>query len=115
MTDDFAQFWPAMWDAFKAAMIGLNPVPVVIVSLLIGMGQARGSYLTKAAIAVIPAIVIAAIWPLAYGLAPVWPDFSQPENQIQLAVLLVVAYVIIRLTGLVKQVLSLSAPQPGKA
>ncbi len=115
MSEDFAQFAPAMWDAFRAAMMGLNPVPVVIVSLLLGMSQARGAYVFKAVIAVIPAVFIAAVWPMAYGLAPMWPDLTQPESQIQVAVLLVLAYVIIRLMAVIKQVLSLSAPQPRKA
>lgn len=115
MSDDFAQFLPAMSDAFKAAMIGLNPVPLVIISLLIGMAQTRGFYVLKAAVAVVPAIIIAALWPAVYGNAPIWPDFTQLEVQIQLLVLLAVSYVIIRLTGLIKSTLSPSPRLPKKA
>ncbi len=116
MTDDFAQFGPAMWDAFKAAMIGLNPVPAVVLSLLIGMGQAtRTGYVFKAAAAVVPAVIIASLWPLVYNDAPIWPDLGQIEAQIQVVMLLVVSYVIIRLVSLIKTILSLGARQPKKA
>lgn len=114
--NDFVQFALAMWDAVKAAMIGLNPVPAIIISLLIGMAQGgRGWTLLKAVAAVVPAMVVTALWPLAYNDAPIWPDLRQLEVEIQVAVLVVLSYVIIRLIGLIKATLSLGTRAAKKA
>ncbi|MEI9903130.1 MAG: hypothetical protein WDN06_03450 [Asticcacaulis sp.] len=114
--NDYVQLALTLWDAARAAMIGLNPVPAIVISLLIGMGQAgRGGYIFKAIVAVVPAVVITSLWPVIYNDAPIWPDPSQLEVQIQIAVLIVVSYIIIRLVGLIKHTLSLSARQTKKA
>jgi hypothetical protein len=112
---DGVQLAFAVWDSAQAALVGLNPVPVLITSTFIGMIQPqRGWYLVKAVIALIPAVLIAAVWPTTLGYTPIWPDLSQMETQIQMAVLLVMAWFVIWLISLVKTTLSLSGrhPQP---
>ncbi|MEI9905191.1 MAG: hypothetical protein WDN06_15470 [Asticcacaulis sp.] len=114
--NDFTEFTLAMWDAFRAAMIGLNPLPAIIISLLIGMMQAgRGGYIFKAIAAVVPAVAITSLLPALSSIQPIWPDLSQLETEIQIGVLIAVSYVVIRLTGMIKQTLSVSARQPKKA
>ncbi|MBW8880729.1 MAG: hypothetical protein JF615_04670 [Asticcacaulis sp.] len=112
---DTMQFAFAMWDSTKAALVGLNPVPVLVTSLFIGMVQPqRGFYLLKAIIALVPAVFLVAVWPLASGYTPIWPDLTQPETEIQLVLLLLLAWAIIRLMHLVKATMSVSSrhPQP---
>ena len=113
LSGDAVQFAFALWDASKASLIGLNPVPVLITSVFIGMIQSqRGWYLLKALVAVVPAVFIAAAWPMAAGYTPIWPDLTQLETQIQMALLLVMAWVVIRLLYLVKATLSLGTREP---
>lgn len=114
--NDFIQFALAMWDAFRAAMIGLNAIPAIVISLLIGMGQAHhGGYALKAIVAVVPAMLISALWPMAYSATPIWPDLRQLEVEMQIAVLLLLSYIIIRLVDLIKQTLSGAGHHPRKA
>ncbi|ESQ73575.1 hypothetical protein [Asticcacaulis sp. AC402] len=110
---DAVQFGFALWDAAKASLIGLNPVPVLITSALMGVIQPqRGWYLVKAAIALVPAVLIAAAWPVASGYAPIWPDLTQLETQMQIATMLLIAWLVIRLLQVVRSTLSLSERQP---
>lgn len=110
---DAVQFAFAMWDSTQAALVGLNPVPVLVTSLFIGMIQSqRGFYSLKALIAVIPAVFVAAAWPLASGYKPIWPDLTQPETEIQLVVLVLIAWVVIRLLHMIKSTMSLVSRQP---
>ncbi len=111
---DALQFALAMLDSSRAALIGLNPVPVLVTALFIGMIQSqRGHYLIKALVALVPAVVLGATWPMALGYQPIWPDFSQPETHIQLIFQLLTAWVVIRLLHLIKATMSMVAePEP---
>ena len=109
---DFTQFLWAMWDSTQAALIGLNPVPVVIFGLFFGMIQSRRMPAwILAIIAVIPAVIVTALLPRAIGYQAIWPDVLQLEVQIQIAMLLLIAYVTIRIMGLIKLTLSLIGPK----
>ncbi len=112
--NSFMQFGWAMWDSAQAALIGLNPVPALIISLFIGMVQARRShYFVKTLLAMVPATVIAAVWPMVSGYQPIWPDFTQLEVEIQLGVVAIMCFVIIASLSVVKHTLSLVAqPKP---
>lgn len=110
---DFTYFFGAMADSAKAAMVGLNLVPVLVLGLFVGMATRRGFSWAKAPAAVVPAIFVAALWPLMYGADAIWPDFSQIEAQIQTAVLLTLAWGIIASVGLAKALLApLKMPRP---
>ncbi len=104
---DSTQFFWAMVDATKAALIGLNIVPLLILSLFIGLIQKRPAFSwLKAAIAVVPAVFVAALWPHIYDAAPIWPDLTQIETQIQLGVMFAIAWAVIWLAGLLKALLA---------
>lgn len=101
--DGFLQFFWAMVDAGQAAMIGLNAIPVIVLAILVGLAQmGRGAYSLKAILAVVPAIVIAALWPKVYGMSPIWPDVTQIEAEIQIGVQFILAWMIIRVLWSVK-------------
>lgn len=103
----------AVWDSTQAALVGLNPVPILITAGLIGLSQPqRGWYFVKALIALVPAVVMAALWPTTMGYTPIWPDPTQMEAQIQLVIQLAVAWVMIALISLIKSTLSVSAREP---
>ena len=97
--DEAMQFFWAMVDAAQAALIGLNPVPVTLMALIVGLGLGGNRYLLKTLVAATPAILIAAVWPMVYGMSPIWPDVTQLEAEIQIGVQLVLAWMIIRAAG----------------
>ncbi|ESQ90437.1 hypothetical protein [Asticcacaulis benevestitus] len=110
---DFTQFLWAMWDAGQAAMIGLNPLPVLLISLVLGMIQPRrSSAFHLAFVALIPAVIVTALLPMALGYQAIWPDLSQLEVEMQLVMLFALSYVVIRAMGLIKLTLSLALPRP---
>jgi hypothetical protein len=99
---ELVQFFWAVVDSTSAALIGLNLVPVLVLSLFVGFALPRGRSWLKAPLAVIPAMLIAAVWPWVYGADPIWPDLMQMETEIQAVVLLAVAWCIIWLCERVK-------------
>lgn len=103
---EFTQFLWAMADSARAALIGLNLVPVIVFGLFAGMIFKRGRSWLKAPLAVVPALVVSALWPLIYGAQAIWPDFNQIETGIQLAVLYAIAWATIAATGWVKGLMS---------
>ena len=112
--NDFMQFAWAMWDSAQAALIGLNPVPAILISLFIGMIQGkRANYLFNTILAAVLATFIAAVWPMTAGYQPIWPDLTQLEVEIQAGVVVIISFAIIAGMGLVKHTLSMVAtPKP---
>jgi hypothetical protein len=113
--DEAIQFFWAMVDATQAALIGLNLVPVIALALIIGMAAGGRLYLLKAAIAVMVAIPIAALWPKVYGMSPIWPDPRQLEVEIQIAVQLALAWTIVVAAGSLKSVAAHATTRTVKA
>ncbi|MBW8734275.1 MAG: hypothetical protein JF571_08225 [Asticcacaulis sp.] len=103
---EFIQFLWAMVDSTRAALIGLNIVPVIVFGLFVGMIFKRGRSWLKAPMAVAPALIVAGLWPLIYGAQAIWPDFDQIETGIQIVVLYGTAWAIVSVTGLVKGLMS---------
>jgi len=102
---EFMQFLWAMVDSTRAALIGLNPAPVIVFGVFTGMIFKRGHSWLKAPLAVIPALIVAALWPLVYGAEAIWPDFNQIETGIQTAVLYGLAWTVIAGIGFVKRLM----------
>lgn len=111
--NEFTQFLWTMWDSIQAALVGLNPVPVLIFSLFLGLIQPRHSPTwLLAVLAMIPAVVVTALLPTTMGYQAIWPDLTQLETEFQMIMLLVMSYVVIRATGLIKATLLLMVPKP---
>jgi len=102
--DEATQFFWAMVDATQAALIGLNLVPAIVLALILGLAVGGRHYLIKALVTVVPAVLVAAVWPKVYGMSPIWPDLTQIEAEIQVVVQLALIWVIIRATGSLKLV-----------
>ncbi len=106
-------FW-ALADSTSAALIGLNPVPVLAIGLFIGLAFGGRLYWLKALVAVIPAVVVSSLWPLAYNADIIWPDIGEPEPQIQFIILFGLAWLTVRAAALFKSGLSLLSRQTRK-
>ncbi len=100
------QFLWAMVDSTRAALIGLNLIPVIVFGLFVGMIFKRGRSWMKAPLAVVPAMIVAGLWPLIYGAQAIWPDFNQIETGIQTVVLYGAAWAVIVAIGMVKAMMS---------
>ncbi|MFT4074716.1 MAG: hypothetical protein QM647_04225 [Asticcacaulis sp.] len=111
---EFTQFLWAMWDSLQAALVSLNPVPVVVFSLFLGLIRSRRLPAWLATVlAVIPAMIVTALLPMAMGYQAIWPDLTQLEIQFQIAILLALSYVLIRAVSLIKVSLMTMAVKPG--
>lgn len=106
-------FW-ALVDSTSAALIGLNPVPVLAIGLFIGLAFGGRFYWLKALVAVIPAVIVSSLWPLASNADIIWPDIGELEPQIQLVILFAMAWLTIRAAALFKGALGLLARQTRK-
>jgi hypothetical protein len=110
---EFNQFLWAMWDSLQAALVGLNPVPVMIFSLFCGMIRLRQTPAwLMTGLAVIPAVIITALLPMTMGYHAIWPDLTQLEAEIQIGILLVIGYVMIHAIGLIKTTIRTVTPKP---
>lgn len=110
---EFTQFLWAMWDSLQAALVGLNPVPVVIFSLFLGLIRPKRvpAWLTVA-LAVIPAMIVTALLPMAMGYQAIWPDLTQLEIQFQIVILVLIAYAMVLAAGLVRSSLLMLGARP---
>jgi ABC-type glucose/galactose transport system permease subunit len=109
---EFSQFLWAMWDSLQAALVGLNPAPVVIFSLFFGMIRLRQTPAwLMTGLAVIPAVIVTALLPMAMGYQAIWPDLTQLEIEFQIGILLAIGYVVIRAVGLIKATILSIAPK----
>jgi hypothetical protein len=97
-------FVAAFGDSFGAAMLGLNPIPAVLLAVLVGFVQRRpGWVFVKSLLTAVCALYINAFVPLFTGVTPLWPDFGLMETQIQAVTLLVLSYGLIWLLAAFKQ------------
>ena len=114
--DEALQFFWAMVDATQAALIGLNLAPVIVVALIAGLAVGGRRYLLKTIAAVALAVPIAALWPIVYGMSPIWPDLTQIEAEIQVGVELLFAWVIVLSLGSLKHIAAhVTMRKPAKA
>lgn len=101
-----------MRDSIQAALVGLNPVPVLIFGLFLGMIQPRHSPTwLLAVLAVIPTVIVTALLPTAMGYQAIWPDLTQLEVQFQMIMLFILSFIAIRVTSLIKATLLIMAPK----
>ena len=115
ITGDSEQFIWAMWDSGKAALVGVNLVPVVVISLFVGMvAGSRGHFWLKALIALVPAVFVVALWPMTSGYQPIWPDVTELEAEMQILMQFGLAWAIILVVALFKNILSFGPARSGR-
>ncbi|EGF92083.1 putative membrane protein [Asticcacaulis biprosthecium C19] len=104
--NDIWNFFQDLSDGLNAALNGVNPLPVLIIGIIIGFLQPKPDrYLLKATLAVVAAFAIQAVWPALLGRPMNFPDFSRLQSIVQLFILLVIAYGTIGLLGSLKTAL----------
>ncbi len=101
--NDIWNFLVGLGDGLKDAYNSVNPVPVLLIGILIGFFQPKPDrYLLKAAIAVVLAIGIRMLWPALIGRAMDIPDVRHLSSLVQLFILFIIAYGAVGLLGTLK-------------
>lgn len=101
--NDIWNFLLALGDGLKDAYNSVNPVPVLIVGILIGFFQPKPDrYLLKAAVAVVLAIGIRIFWPALIGRTMDMPDVRHLSSIVQVFILFIIAYGAVGLLGTLK-------------
>jgi hypothetical protein len=104
--NDIWNFFQDLADGLNAALNGVNPLPVLIIAILIGFFQPKPDrFLLKSTLAVVAAFAIQAVWPALMGRPMNFPDFMRLQSIVQLFILLVIAYGTIGLLGSLKTAL----------
>lgn len=97
-------------DQVRASLIGLSLLPVLVISLLIGIIQSKKTaYALKALLATVLSLGVAALWPVTDGLTPVWPDVTAIETHVRVLVTFALAFLIIRFLCVIKNSISLTS------
>ncbi|ESQ73574.1 hypothetical protein [Asticcacaulis sp. AC402] len=101
--NDIWNFLQDISEGLRAAVNGVNPLPVLIIGMLIGFLQPKPDRLMlKAAAAVALSFGIQTVWPALLGRPMSFPDFQQLESIAQLFILFVFAFGIIGVLGTLK-------------
>lgn len=104
--NDIWNFFQGLADGLQSALAGVNPLPVLIIGMIIGFLQPKPDrFLLKAAIAVALAFGIRALWPALFGRPMDFPDYGRLESIVQLFILFVFAYGVIGVLGSLKSAL----------
>lgn len=108
--NDIWTFFTGLSDGFRAALGDVNPLPILIVAIVIGLLQPKSDkYALKAAAALLIVMAFNIFLPLVNGGQPNYPDFRHIGAIAQLFLLFVFAYGMIGVLGSLKVVLKLGA------
>ncbi|MBW8880730.1 MAG: hypothetical protein JF615_04675, partial [Asticcacaulis sp.] len=101
--NDIWNFLVGLGDGLKDALNAVNPLPVLVIGILIGFFQPKPDrYLLKAAVAVVLAIGVQIMWPALLGRAMAMPDIRHLASIAQVFILFFFAYGIIGVLGTLK-------------
>ncbi len=108
--NDIWQFFLALSDGFRAALSDLNPLPILIVAILIGLFQPKSDkYALKALAALVLVLAIKTFTPVVSGGHPIWPDVRHIGSIAQMFLMYVFAYGMIGVLGSLKSGMRLGA------
>lgn len=108
----FLEMFYALSDSFAIALSSLNPIALIIFSVLMGLFQSKREGLTiKTLGVVIPSVVISIFLPFFSGIDRVFFDVLSPEFQIQFILSVFIAAFIIGILGWVKSAISFINPE----
>lgn len=108
--NDIWSFFIGLSDGFRAALGDVNPLPILIVAIVIGLLQPKSDkYALKAAAALVIVMAFNIFLPLINGGQPNYPDFRHIGAIVQLFLLFVFAYGMIGVLGSLKTAMKLGA------
>ena len=107
--NDIWQFFQNLSEGFRDALGHVNPLPILVVAILIGLLQSKSEkYALKAGIALAVVLAFNIFMPvLVEGGRPAWADISRIESVAQYFLMYVFAYGMIGVLGGLKSVMNL--------
>lgn len=110
LMNDIWQFLVGISDGFREALGDVNPLPILIVAILIGLLQPKSDrYALKAGLALLIVMAFNIFVPLINGGQPNYPDFRHIGAVAQIFLLYVFAYGMIGVLGSLKAAMKLGA------
>jgi hypothetical protein len=101
--NDIWNFILSISDGFREALSDVNPLPIMIIALLIGIFQPRpGNYSLKALAAVVVMLLWFIVSPTLSGHAVAYPDLSRVSRIVELFIMYIFAYGMIGVLGSIK-------------
>ena len=108
--NDIWSFFLGVSDGFRAALADVNPLPILIVAIVIGLLQPKSDrYALKAGTALLIVMAFNIFVPVINGGQPNYPDFRHIGAIAQLFLLFVFAYGMIGVLGSLKSAMKLGA------
>ncbi|MFT4074717.1 MAG: hypothetical protein QM647_04230 [Asticcacaulis sp.] len=105
--NDIWSFFLGLSDGFRAALADVNPLPILIVAIVIGLLQKKPEkYAMKAAGALALVLAFNIFLPLVRGGQPAWADISRISSIAQYFLMYVFAYGMIGVLGSVKSLMN---------
>jgi hypothetical protein len=100
---DIWKFLLTISDGFRDALVDVNPLPIMVIALVIGIFQpTTGGYSLKALGAVVLMVLWYIISPTFSGHAVAYPDYSRVSRVVELFVMYIFAYGMIGVLGSIK-------------
>lgn len=108
--NDIWTFFVALSDGFRSALGDINPLPILVVAMVIGLLQPKSDrYALKAGLALLIVMAFNIFLPLVNGGRLNYPDFRHIGAIVQLFLLFVFAYGMIGVLGSLKAAMKLGA------
>ena len=108
--NDIWHFLISVSDGFRDALNDVNPLPILIVAILIGLFQPKGDlYALKALLALVIVVAFGIFAPVISNHKPVYPDLSRIGSIAQYFLMYVFAYGMIAVLGSLKSVMKMGA------
>jgi len=105
--NDIWNFFVGLSDGFREALADVNPLPILLVAILIGLLQKKSEkYALKAGGALLAVLAFNIFLPVVRGGQPNWADIRHIESIAQYFLLYVFAYGMIGVLGSVKSLMS---------
>jgi len=105
--NDIWSFFIGLSDGFRAALADVNPLPILIVAIVIGLLQKKPErYAMKAAGALVLVLAFNIFLPVARGGQPAWADVSHISSIAQYFLMYVFAYGMIGVLGSLKSLMN---------
>jgi hypothetical protein len=108
--NDIWQFFISVSDGFRAALGSVNPLPILVVAIVIGLLQKKPEkYAIKAAAALVLVLAFNIFLPVVSGGRPAWADIQHIESVAQYFLMYVFAYGMIGVLGSMKSLMNVQA------
>jgi len=107
---DLWHFFQGLGDGFRGALSDLNPIPILIIALVIGLIQTKPDRYALKAFGALALVILAQIfYPVINHHTANWPDLGRLSELAKLFLLYLFAFGLIGVLGSLKSSIKLGA------